>query len=201
MGFNPISTLDYQWFSTVDPFVTPWFVVLQVIGSVAFWGICVIIPVFFSNTWYTGYLPINSWFPYDNTGQIYQTSLILGTDHKLNQTAFEAYSPLFLPAAFGLRYAGMLALLPALFVFTTLWYGKMLGPIFKSLFRRDVKKAWEGDVHYRLMSAYNEVPDVCFLALIISILTVLVVLSRHCDCGYGLGIRQHLCLANQHSRL
>ncbi|KAH6991340.1 OPT oligopeptide transporter protein-domain-containing protein [Ilyonectria sp. MPI-CAGE-AT-0026] len=140
MGFNPISTLDYQWFSTVDPFVTPWFVVLQIIGSVAFWGICVIIP-------------------------IYQTSLILGTDHKLNQTAFEAYSPLFLPAAFGLRYAGMLALLPALFVFTTLWYGKMLGSIFKSLFRRDVKKAWEGDVHYRLMSAYNEVPDWWYLAI------------------------------------
>ncbi|RMZ77604.1 hypothetical protein DV737_g4273, partial [Chaetothyriales sp. CBS 132003] len=114
LGFNPLSSFDYQWFSTIDPFVTPFFIVTQIVGSAAFWGLCVIVPVFFSNVWDTGYLPINSWLPYDNTGVSYEADLILGQDYKFNQTAYEEYSPLLLPAAFVLRWAGMMALLPAM---------------------------------------------------------------------------------------
>ncbi|KAH6977206.1 OPT oligopeptide transporter protein-domain-containing protein [Ilyonectria sp. MPI-CAGE-AT-0026] len=158
LGFNPLSSFDYQWFSTVDPFVTPFFIVVQMVGSTAFWGICVIIPVFFSNTWDTGYLPINSWLPYDNTGAPYQAQLILGQDHKFNQTAYEQYSPLLLPAAFVLRWAGMMALLPAMPVFVYLWHRKLFAPIFQSWFKSDAHTMWENDVHYRLMSRYKEAP-------------------------------------------
>ncbi|KAH7136264.1 OPT oligopeptide transporter protein-domain-containing protein [Dactylonectria macrodidyma] len=165
MGFNPISTFDYQWFATLDPFVTPFFVLVQIVAATGFWGLCVIIPVFFSNTWFTSYMPINSWFPYDNTGQIYQTSRILGTDHKLNQTAYEQYSPVFLPASVMLRYAGMLALLPALLVFMVLWYGRTLLPIAKTMFRRNASYSYEGDVHYREMLKYKEVPEWAYLAI------------------------------------
>lgn len=160
LGFSPLGSLDYQWIATLDPFVTPWFVIVQVVGTVAFWGLCVIIPVFFTNTWFTGYLPINSWYPYDNTGQIYDVSAILGTDQRLNQTAYEAYSPIFLPAAVSLRYVGMLALLPALFVTTVLYNGQMIAPVLKSVFRRGSKHGVQGDIHNRLIGAYKEVPEV-----------------------------------------
>ncbi|KAF7538182.1 hypothetical protein G7054_g3169 [Neopestalotiopsis clavispora] len=171
MGYNPIPTLDYQWLATLDPFVTPWFVLVQIIVAVGLWGLLVTIPVFFSNTWYTAYLPINSWYPYDNTGQIYSTSLILGTDNRLNVTAYEAYSPVFLPASPGLRYAGMMAMLPALLTGTFLYYRKMLLPIFKNLFKRGAKSEWTSDIHSRLMrDNYTDVPD--WVYLVISLLAM-----------------------------
>lgn len=55
LGFNPLSTFDYNRFATRDPSVTPWFVLCQIVAAVALWGLCVMVPVFFTNTWHTGY--------------------------------------------------------------------------------------------------------------------------------------------------
>lgn len=105
LGFNgPLNTFDWNWMtSVIDPIITPFFIVVQIVGAIALWGLFVIIPVFFSNTWYTAYLPINSWFNYDNTGNEYDMSQIIGSDGGFNQTAYENYSPLFLPASAALR--------------------------------------------------------------------------------------------------
>lgn len=160
LGFNPIPTLDYQWFARLDPFVTPFFVMFQVVICTGLWALLVIIPVFFSNTWFSGYLPINSWLPYDNTGQEYDTSLILGSDGRFNQTAYEQYSPVFLPASVMLRYTGMLAMMPALLVFTHLYYRKIIYPQYKKIFRRSSQLEGMNDIHSQLMRRYKEVPEV-----------------------------------------
>ncbi|OGM47811.1 hypothetical protein ABOM_003346 [Aspergillus bombycis] len=163
MGFNPLATFDYQWLATLDPFVTPFFVIFQIIMTLAFWGICVIMPVFFTNTWYTGYLPINSWFSYDNNGQVYDTSKILGTNHRLNQTAYESYSQVFLPAAVGLRYAGMMCIIPAMLVFTALYHGSAVLVLMKKIFKGASQFSGHRDVHTRLMSKYTEVGEWVYL--------------------------------------
>jgi hypothetical protein len=111
LGLNPfVNSFDWNWFAAyVDPIVNPFFIVVQIVAACLVWAICVIIPTFFSNTWFTAYLPINSWYIYDNRGSKYSTSSILGSDGTLNKTACEAYSPVFIPAAYILRYAVMFA--------------------------------------------------------------------------------------------
>lgn len=163
MGFNPLGTLDYNWLATLDPFVTPWFVIVQIMGALTFWGVCVLIPVFFTNTFYTGYLPINSWFPYDNTGGVYHTGSILDENFRFDEVKYKSYSPIFLSASIVLRYAGMLALLPALFVFTWLWHGDTLAPMFRAMVKRTTIQASQNDIHSRLMRHYKEVPEWVFL--------------------------------------
>jgi hypothetical protein len=111
LGLNPlVNSFDWNWFAAyVDPIINPFFIVFQIVAACFVWAVCVIIPVFFTNTWYTAYLPINSWYTYDNTGAQYTISNVMGTDGAFNQTAYEAYSPIFVPAAFVLRYGMMFA--------------------------------------------------------------------------------------------
>ncbi|KAL4789279.1 OPT oligopeptide transporter protein-domain-containing protein [Aspergillus venezuelensis] len=158
LGLNPVATFDYNWIATLDPFITPFFVLVQIVGAVLFWACCVVIPVFFSNTWFTGYLPINSWFAYDNTGQQYQVSRILDSNQRVDRAAYEAYSPIFFSATFALRWCGMLALIPALLVFTWLWYGDFMWPLLKGLFKRSVSPGLRDDFLSRQMRQYKQVP-------------------------------------------
>ncbi|PKK52367.1 hypothetical protein CI102_6818 [Trichoderma harzianum] len=145
LGLNPLlTTFDWNWFSgVVDPIIYPFFVVVQIVGSALVWAVLVVIPVFFTNTWYTAYLPINSWYAYDNTGNQYNFSRVVGPGSTLNETAYREYSPLFLPATFVLRYAVLLA---------------------QAIRRISVHHA-SNDVHSRFMSRYHEVPETWYLAV------------------------------------
>ncbi|KAM6484707.1 OPT oligopeptide transporter protein-domain-containing protein [Trichoderma sp. SZMC 28011] len=167
LGLNPLlTTFDWNWFSgVVDPIIYPFFVVVQIVGSALVWAVLVVIPVFFTNTWYTAYLPINSWYAYDNTGNQYNFSRVVGPGSTLNETAYREYSPLFLPATFVLRYAVLLAVIPAVCTFTWLWYGKAFGQVIKQAIRRISAHQASNDVHSRLMSRYHEVPETWYLAV------------------------------------
>lgn len=113
LGLNlAVTSFDWNWFAGIDPLITPFFIVFQIVAACLVWAVCVVLPVFFTNTWNTGYLPINSWYTFDNTGQKYAASRIMASDGTFNQTAYEAYSPVFIPATFILRYAVMFAVRP-----------------------------------------------------------------------------------------
>ncbi|KAK7212643.1 hypothetical protein V2G26_019821 [Clonostachys chloroleuca] len=122
-------------------------------------------------------------------GAPYQAQLILGKDYKFNQTAYEEYSPLLLPAAFVLRWAGMMALLPAMPIFVYLWHRNLFAPIFKSWFKSDPLALWKSDVHCCLMSRYKEVPP----------LVMIVRVRRHRNCRNGSWYRWCICLARRHA--
>ncbi|KAK4549431.1 hypothetical protein LTR36_006428 [Oleoguttula mirabilis] len=167
LGLNPfVNTFDWSVISSVvDPIVNPFFVVVQIVGSLTVWGVCVIIPVFFTNTWYTAYLPINSWYIYDNTGEQYSMSQVMGPTGALNQTAYEEYSPSFIPAASALRYAVSLATVPAVVVFAYLYYGKTFINIAQNAWKRRAAYVGHEDVHSRLMSRYPEVPEWWYISV------------------------------------
>ncbi|UKZ81465.1 hypothetical protein TrVFT333_009237 [Trichoderma virens FT-333] len=167
LGLNPLlTTFDWNWFSSVvDPIIYPFFVVVQIVVSTLAWAVLVVIPVFFTNIWYTAYLPINSWYAYDNTGNQYQFARVVGPGSTLNEAAYQEYSPLFLPATFVLRYVVLLASIPAICTFTWLWYGKTFGRVIKLAFRRLAVHHAFNDAHSRLMSRYREVPETWYLAV------------------------------------
>ncbi|KAF8173175.1 OPT-domain-containing protein [Mycena galopus ATCC 62051] len=130
LGFNPLPTFDWNVATlTVDPLITPFFALFTFPIIVALW---------YTNTWNTGYLPINSNFVFDNTGNLYSVANILGSDKLFNQTMYEAYSPAY---------------------HTFLYHRREIMHGFRSTFSRDKTSHLHMDVHVRLMETYKELPE------------------------------------------
>jgi len=91
---------------------------------------------------------------FDRFGSPYNTSLVVDPiSLKLNETAYQEYSPLYLPITYATVYGISFMLSTAVIVHTILYHGKsMIGQ-----FRR--ARGEEHDVHVKLMRNYPEVPD------------------------------------------
>lgn len=109
--------------------------------------------MYFSNVWYAQYLPILSSHAFDNTGAYYNVTRILTPDNTLDQTLYEAYSPLFLPTVFAISYGLSFASVCATLSHAFLYFRKQIWV----QSRRSLSEM--PDIHARLMSKYREVPD------------------------------------------
>ncbi|KAL1756184.1 OPT oligopeptide transporter protein-domain-containing protein [Schizophyllum commune] len=141
-----------------SPLVTPWWTELNVVAAlvIIMWG--VVPAMYFTNTWQTGYFPINSSKSFDNTASKYDPSAIL-TGLRFDEDKYNDYSRLYMPATLAIAYGMQFAALTAVFVHTFLW------------FRRDIARRWrsslrdERDVHSRLMSVYPEVKQTWYIGV------------------------------------
>ena len=119
----------------------------------------------YTNTWYSGFLPIVSSHSFDNTGKPYNLSRILKDDTTFNLEAYEAYSPLLISASFAISYGLAFACITATITHTLVYYRKQIWTkAFHSLSERP-------DVHARLMSVYRGVPDLWFLYILCASIT------------------------------
>ncbi|KAI2789294.1 Glutathione transporter 1 [Penicillium oxalicum] len=149
-----MSVLTFDWaqivYANQSPLLVPFWAGLNVMGSFAlfYWLICPIL--YYTNTWYSAHLPILNSNTFDNTGHAYNTSRIMDADGSVNQKAYEAYSPLFLPVGYAMTFGVAFANLTGIFVHIGLYHG------------RDLWQQWKGtnkrDVHARIMSSYHGVP-------------------------------------------
>ena len=103
--------------------------------------------LYYSNVWFTAYLPLCTAELYDNTASVYNITRVMNADGTFNVAEYEAYSPSFLPATFAFVYGISFAALTAVPVHIYLWHGK------------EIKDAFAGrtklDVHARLMRLYK----------------------------------------------
>lgn len=167
-----MSILTFDWaqvvFANQSPLLVPFWAGLNVMGSFAlfFWLICPII--YYTNTWYSAYLPLLNSNTFDNTAQVYDTARIMNNDGTINQAAYRDYSPMFLPAGYATTFGVAFANLTGIFVHIGLYHGQ------------DLWRQWKGtskeDVHARLMSVYPTVPwwwfaTVTLLMFVLSIVT------------------------------
>jgi len=53
----------------------------------------IVAAIWFTNTWYTGHLPINSNRVFDNTGKRYKVALTVNDKTLFNEAGYKAYSP------------------------------------------------------------------------------------------------------------
>ena len=113
--------------------------------------------VYFTNTFYSGHLPFLDSNIFDNTGHYYNVSRIITPEFLFDQAKYEAYSPLYLPAAYSMSYFAAFASLSALIVHCYLFHGPDIVRQWKASRRESIKDA--GDVHTRLMRRYPEVPN------------------------------------------
>lgn len=184
-------TFDWSQISFVgSPLVIPWWAEANMFGAfvVVYW---IISPIMYyknvrtsflaplvraltrpSQVWNTAYLPISTSTVFDRFGAPYNTSAVVDpVAMKLNETAYQEYSPLYLPITYATAYGIAFMLSTSIIVHTALYHGKEI----VQRIRRS--RTEQEDVHMRLMRAYREVPDWWYLvflvvAIVLSIVTV-----------------------------
>lgn len=129
-------------YANQSPLLAPFWAGMNVMAGFVmfFWIICP--AIYYTNTWYSAYMPLMSSNTFDNVGKSYNTSRIMSFDGIVNQEAYKAYSPMFIPAAYALTYGLSFANLTGIFVHIALYHG------------RDLYQGWKGtgkvDVHGRI---------------------------------------------------
>ncbi|GAA5831598.1 hypothetical protein JCM3766R1_004947 [Sporobolomyces carnicolor] len=168
-----IFTFDWSQVAYIgSPLVIPWWAAVNVFCGVAiaFWIIAPI--MYYTNVWDSAYLPMSTSEVFDRFGVPYNTSAVIdSTNLSLNETAYQSYSPLYLPITYATVYGLAFMLAVAVIVHTVLYHGRTMA--------RQLRRARteDHDVHVKLMRNYPEVPDWWYLifvsvALALSIVTV-----------------------------
>nr|XP_031857404.1 OPT family small oligopeptide transporter [Kwoniella shandongensis]KAA5524476.1 OPT family small oligopeptide transporter [Kwoniella shandongensis] len=170
LGFNPWPTFDWNLSGGSGLYLPTFAVVNQTIGIIiaAFMSM----GIWYTNTWNTGYLPIQSNGTYDNTGARFKVTKILDAAGHFNQQLYEAYSKPFYTAGFIVYNIWAFAGYTSALLYIALFHYKEVGQGFKGVFRSFFKKNEEEDefahdIHYRLMQVYKEVPDWWYLLLLV----------------------------------
>lgn len=159
-----MSLITFDWSQItyiVNPLATPWWSEANVlVGFVSFFWILTPI-LYYTNTWYSKFLPIMSRTSYDNTGAPYDVTAILGTDGTFNATAYEEYSPLFLSTTFALSYGLSFASITATITHAFFFFRKQIW----AQSRRSIDE--QPDIHARLMARYRQVPEWWYLVIFV----------------------------------
>lgn len=127
------------------------------------WGI-VILGIYYSNTWATGYLPINSNRVFDHFGELYNVSRALDDRGLYDHEKYMDYSAAYLGAANAMVYCAFFGIYTSAITHVILFHRYEITMGFKgfwaSIRRRKVQDDVDGgeykDVHNRLMAAYPE---------------------------------------------
>lgn len=165
-----IVTFDWSQISWIgSPLMFPWWAEVHIFfGFVLFFWI--ITPIlYYTNTWDLAYFPLNDINPYDRYGSVYNVSAVLDASNRFNLTAYENYSPLYLPATYAMTYMLAFALSTCVLVHTILYHGRSLLNGMKKI------RVEQDDIHAKLMRNYPEVPDWWYLVCFFSFFFLMVV--------------------------
>ncbi|KAG9045824.1 hypothetical protein FS837_005614 [Tulasnella sp. UAMH 9824] len=147
-------TFDWNQIAYIgSPMMFPFWSQLNVMaGFILFYWI--IVPaLYYSDVWKTGHLPMSSSGAYDRFSQPYDIDRVVTSDHRLNVTAYEEYSPLYLPVTYAMTYFIAFMFSAALVVHTVLHDGP------EALRQLRGKESVDDDIHARLMRKYPKVPS------------------------------------------
>ncbi|KAL3299475.1 OPT family small oligopeptide transporter [Colletotrichum asianum] len=125
--------------------------------------------LYYTNTWYTAYLPFSGADTYDNTGKIYNATRVVGKDGNFIVEEYEKYSPLFMPVTFALSYGISFAVMSCVptYIFIN-HYKEIIGA-----FNPSRKK----DIHARLIEKYPDTPSWWYAILTVIVLVLSIVVQ------------------------
>lgn len=171
MGLFPV-TLDYtQVMKMATPFYIPWLTALNIfLGWSLFY--CMIGPaLYYTNKWFTGYMPMSSSRIADRFGMPYNVTRVLQGD-RLNEEAYHAYSPIYFAASYHATHLMAFGVATSVLTHFAVHHG--------AHFWRCLRKKGDEeppDVHAKMMRAYKGIPGwwfgvlllVCFVCGIIGV--------------------------------
>ncbi|KAG5422290.1 hypothetical protein I9W82_001385 [Candida metapsilosis] len=180
LGVNPIPSLDFNVIGTSGFYFPFYSTFIGYLGLVV--SMFAVIGVYYSNTSWTGYLPINSQYLFSNKGKSYSVKAIVNENSLFDDKKYQEIGPPFYSAGQLVSYGAFFALYPFHFVYEL---GTQWRPMYESTlsvakglknFRRSV---YEGltDPHSVMMKAYPEVPEwaytiILVISLVLAILCV-----------------------------
>ena len=175
LGLNPLPTWDWnQCVVAGDPLINPFYSIFNSFLGTLF-TFPIILAIWYTNTWNTAYIPINTNIVFDNTGTRYQVLKIVDENGLFDEDAYKAYSPLYLSAGNAFLYGMFFAVYTSTITHTYLYNRREIVAGFKNLINRKSAFADSKDVHTRLMRSYKEVPEyVYFAVLVVSIILGIV---------------------------
>lgn len=154
MGMMPM-TLDWNQVAGYigSPLIPPADVILTIGLSIVlvFWA--VVPAIYYTNTWWSKYMPMSSSDSYDRYGEVYLVDKIINIDTlTIDEAEYKKYSPLFMPTTFAISYCLSFASIIATLVHTALFHGKDI--------MLQLKRKEKPDVHARLMRQnYKNIPE------------------------------------------
>jgi len=162
MGLNPFPTFDYNniLHGGADPLMLPFFTTLNKFAG-NFFSMFLILGLWYTNTWETAYLPLNSNRIFDNKAQLYNVTRTVNHEALFHEEGYASYSPAFLSAGKICIYIFFFSIYTATLVYSALyhWHEIKLGFIefYRSFRHSQIKEddKYE-DVHNRLMQSYLE---------------------------------------------
>ncbi|KAH7079752.1 small oligopeptide transporter, OPT family [Paraphoma chrysanthemicola] len=169
LGLSPI-TFDWSQIAyNTNPLLSPSWAAINVFGGFAFFYWIVVPGIYYTNTWFTAYLPMMTADVYDRFGQDYNVSRILSPSGTFDEAAYQEYSPPYLSATFAFVYGLSFASITCVLVHVYLWHGKDLLDA--------VRGRQKLDIHGRLMRSYKQIPwwwNVVLLVIFTALSIVLV---------------------------
>ncbi|KAJ5902554.1 OPT oligopeptide transporter [Penicillium taxi] len=159
LGFNPIPSFDWNVASVLyDPIITPFYALVTITIGTLIFCVCAIIPIWWTNTWNSGYFPIMSNTLFDNTGSAYNVSKIM-VNGVFDAEAYEAYSPPYMSASYATMFLCFFGAYLAAIVHVSLFNRHDLSRGFKAIWKWTNARDEHDDIHNRLMKTYKEVPE------------------------------------------
>ncbi|RDW65607.1 putative isp4 protein-1 [Coleophoma crateriformis] len=168
LGLMP-TTFDWSQIAyNGSPLVVPFWAQANVFAGWAFFFALVAPIVYYTDTWFTSYLPLSGSNSYDNTASIYNVTKVVDAKGNFMADAYEAYSPIFMPATFAMGYGISFAVMSCLPVHVYLYH---FDDIKQALTNKNRK-----DIHARLMSNYKDLPWWVYpgMTVIIIVLAIIV---------------------------
>lgn len=170
LGLNPVSTFDWNILSTNTPLAIPFYSYTnQIIGT--FLGFFSIVGVYYTNYYWSSYMPINDNGIFSNTGDSYSVQKVI-TNGLLDAEKYKKYGPPYYSAGNLVMYGAFFAIYPFSIIYTCYLERK---PIWASL--KSLKNAFAHfgrsnfhdfkDPHSRMMAKYKETPDWWFLVILV----------------------------------
>ena len=163
VGLNPLPTFDWNillWDTPPqDPLIVPFFNTFnKFFGSLI--SMFVILGLWYSNSFNTGYLPINSNRVFDNKGELFIVSKVINSRGLFDTQKYESYSQAYLSAGFATTYLFFFAIYAATISYAYIYHRHEISMGFRNLYnglRKTKDSEYEyTDVHNRLMSVYPE---------------------------------------------
>lgn len=108
---------------------------------------------------------------------MYNITRVLRQDDTFDVEAYEAYSPLFLPATYAMTYLLAFALSTCVIVHTLLYHGQSLLNGVKKM------RVESDDIHAKLMRNYPEVPDWWYASAFCVFFSLAVVAVEVSECS------------------
>lgn len=179
LGLNPLPTFDWNVINHNAPLMLPFYTTVNsYIGT--FFSFFLILGLFYSNYYWTGYLPINSSALFTNTGTRYLVKSILDERSLIDKKKYEQVGPPFYSAANLIVYGSFFALYPFSIIYEgfsnhkAMWFAiKGMGNSFKN-FRQSTFEGFN-DPQTVMMKKYKEVADwVFFVVLVIAIILAII---------------------------